>query len=219
MKQSVVLVLGKSDITSFFSTRDLKRWNKDLAVYGDLRKNLHRAHKISDYERKFNYFYQVRRNARWRKKFYAIFYAQASRGKGGKRAKRTDFGEILTLLLKATGQVEASFASKMAATLDPNLPIIDRHVLSYIGRTLPPVRKRKSARENKKNQEERVRMVTALHKEMELGFNAFLKTPTGRYLVTRFRREHPDSTISEMKMLDFVLWQSGGKKGSNSAAR
>lgn len=102
--------------------------------------------------------------------------------------------------------MEASFASKMAATLDPDLPIIDRHVLSYIGRKLPPARK------GKDNQNERVRAIIILHKEMERGFKVFLKTPTGRYLVQRFRREHPGTKISEMKMLDFVLWQSGGKK-------
>lgn len=43
------------------------------------------------------------------------------------------------------------------------------------------------------------------------GFDDFLTTDTGRYLVTRFRDEYPDANVTEVKMLDLVLWQTRTK--------
>lgn len=193
MKHPITIALTKKDIDAIFKRRNRKKWNKDLAVYDYLVREIDNAHVLPDYSRKFNYFYQVRRNAAWRKKFYAIFHAS--------RGKEIDFADIMDQLFKKTGQVEASFASKLAATLDPRLPIIDRHVLSYIGRKLPP---------SHKESKERILTIIALHREMKREFKKFLKHKTGKYLLKRFRAEHPLSTANEMKMLDFVLWQSGG---------
>jgi hypothetical protein len=187
--------LTKREIDDFFATRNLARWNKDLEVYGYLLKNLDRAHALPEYSTRFNYFYQVRRNARWRKEFYALFYSS--------RGKRTDFGVLLKHLFLKTGKIEASFASKLAATLDPGLPIIDRHVLSYIDRKLPSASKSK---------QERIALTIELYKEMQAAFGAFLKTKEGKHLLSRFKKEHPGVRMSGMKQLDFVLWQSGGKK-------
>lgn len=53
-----------------------------------------------------------------------------------KRAPIT-FEAALSQLFDATGQVEASFASKLVATLDPSLPVIDKFVLAQAGLTLP----------------------------------------------------------------------------------
>jgi hypothetical protein len=35
-----------------------------------------------------------------------------------------------------------------------------------------------------------------------------LRTNTGHYLVKRFREEYPQARISQVKMLDLVLWQT-----------
>ena len=41
-------------------------------------------------------------------------------------------------------------------------------------------------------------------------FSEYLVTDAGRYLVTRFNGYYPEATLTEVKMLDLVLWQTRG---------
>lgn len=197
MQQRIVIELTRQDIDRVFAVRDIARWEKNLDVYDFLLGELKTAHTIPEYERKFNYFYQVRRNAEWRKKFYTIFYDA--------RTSKVKFADILAQLFKETNKIEASFASKLAATLNPALPIIDRHVLSYIGQKLPSA---------SKSANERMEMIVELHNAMQREFGTFLSGKTGSYLLKSFDEEYPGRNVSDMKKLDFVLWQSGGKKNA-----
>lgn len=203
MKNAIRIKLKKEEIDAVFRKRNKKKWDRLLDDYLFLQENLDRADApgtSAQYQKKFNSFYQVRRNAGWRKKFYALFFLHAKKGK-------TDFAAVLNELHKRTGQVEASFASKFVATIDPGLPVIDQRVLTYIDRRLPP-----SQREPK----DRISAIIELHGDMRKEFAAFLKNTTvGKHLIKRFTEEYGDKKISPMKMLDFVLWQSGGKKKKN----
>ncbi|WP_440525790.1 hypothetical protein [Simiaoa sp.] len=73
-----------------------------------------------DFQREFDFFYKVRRNTEWRKVFFEIFER--------KKKKNCSYKEIITELYEGTGQVEASFASKMLASIDENMPIFVRFV-------------------------------------------------------------------------------------------
>ncbi len=199
MKNPIIISLAKKEIDAILNERDAGRWDKNLHVYLFLRENLSRADAVdisTEYQRKFNYFYQIRRNAEWRRKFYSLFFRHAKEG-------RADFGDVLNTLYQMTGKVEASFSSKFVATIDPHLPLIDRHVLSYIDQKLPT---------NGGTPENRIAAIIELYGSMVKEFAAFLQTDTGQYLVARFSAEYNGARISPMKMLDFVLWQSGGKK-------
>ena len=81
--------------------------------------------KNANFQRTFNYFYRVRRNEQWRKIYYDIFQRL--------RYKDTSFDEIITEIFEKTGRVEASFSSKMLATINPNMPIWDQYVLEKLG--------------------------------------------------------------------------------------
>ena len=199
MKNTVRIKLTKKEIDAVFKKRNPKKWDKILDVYVFLIENLDRTDNpdiSAEYQKKFNYFYQVRRNAEWRKRFYSLFSKYAKR-------RNADFGNILNTIHKETGMIEASFSSKFAATIDANLPLIDKHVLTYIDRKLPS---------SQQAPKDRIAAIIELHDNMKREFNSFLDTPHGRYLVARFTKEHNDKKISHMKMLDFVLWQSRGKK-------
>ena len=78
--------------------------------------------------RRFNAYYGVRRNARWRTAFYERF----ERAKGGSQAPKGLFAEVLRDLNKTTGRVEASFVSKLVATLRPESPIVDSVVRGWL---------------------------------------------------------------------------------------
>ena len=88
------------------------------------------------YQKNFNYYYRVRRDAAWLEQFYAYMNKN-------KNNKDITFAEILRYLSNIehtarktaknpTGKiksVEASFASKMLATINQDHPIWDSQVL------------------------------------------------------------------------------------------
>ena len=78
----------------------------------------------NEFQRTFNSYYQVRRNNKWRESFFK-FYNEAKK-------ERYSFDRIIQELFSRTGQVEASFSSKMLATIDNSKPILDRRVLRFL---------------------------------------------------------------------------------------
>lgn len=73
-----------------------------------------------------NRFYRVRRNAEWQSSYYAIMEREKS-------SPSTAFGDVLHEMHELTGNVEASFASKMIVTLHLDKPIWDSLVLARLG--------------------------------------------------------------------------------------
>jgi hypothetical protein len=132
----------------------------------------------------------VRRDANWQQTFFKLL----EEGK----TRPPHFEDVLRTLHSETGRVEASFASKLIATLDPSQPVIDSVVLGNLRRKLPP-RGDVSARLGK---------IIRLHGYLAQTFASYLKTENGRYLVRRFREVYPDTRLSKVKMLDLVLWQT-----------
>lgn len=141
------------------------------------------------YQKKFGGFYRVRRNSEWRTQFYQIL----ERGK----STPTSFGDALTAIQGATGRVEASFASKLAATLDPTQPVIDSIVLGNLRLKLPAA-----------SSSGRIVAIRELHERLVDVYASYLASESGRDMVKRFRHAYPSARISEVKMLDLVLWQS-----------
>lgn len=74
-----------------------------------------------EFQTRFNAFYRVRRSSAWRRVFYALLEQEKS--------KPRPFAYVLRALHAATGRAEASFASKLVASVDPDMPVIDAFVL------------------------------------------------------------------------------------------
>ena len=141
------------------------------------------------YRKRFNGFYRIRRATGWQDKFYRLLQK--------KKAQPVTFGQVLRALRRATGRHQASFASKLVATIRPEMAVIDSVVLKNLGLSLP--------RDNAPN---RLARIDRLYETLGSSFRAFLRTETGRYLVKRFREEYPHARISKVKMVDLVLWQT-----------
>ena len=110
------------------SIANLERRRKDLENYSYII-NTCRCTNISfdeAFQRKFTYFYRVRRNSTWRQAYYGLF-------EENKESENITFESILRAIFERTGRIEASFASKMLATLKPEMPIWDSIVLSKLG--------------------------------------------------------------------------------------
>ena len=65
-----------------------------------------------DFQRTYNGFYRIRRNAEWRAAYYGLFEEIKN--------SNPTFEQIIRTLYRDTGNIEASFSSKMLATVDVN---------------------------------------------------------------------------------------------------
>lgn len=142
-----------------------------------------------DFQRSFNGFYRVRRNKDWRKAYYNLFEQVKS-------SEDVGFAYILEELYHKTGNVEASFASKLLATLKPEMPIWDRYVVQNLNLKVPPA-----------SDPERIRKVERLYDGIVGWYSAFLKTENARQCLAKFDEVLPDyAWLSDVKKIDFYLW-------------
>lgn len=143
----------------------------------------------TDFRRAFNGFYRVRRSSlTWQPQFFDLM-ARA-------KAQNFDFSRTLSELFAATGRIEASFASKLYATLHPNAPVIDSVVLENLGLKLP------SAADP-----DRQAKVVGIHNALFKTFADLLATEDGKFLVASFRTAYPNAAVTDEKALDLILWQ------------
>jgi len=142
-----------------------------------------------DFQKRFNHFYRVRRNADWQSQFYKLFQNY--------KDKPVTFSEILGAIQKNTGRYEASFASKLVASIHPDKPVIDKFVLENVGLKLSYA--------PSKNREQKI---LSTYEKLQEKFERFLNTDNGKYLVDKFKEEFPEDAVTEVKMVDLVLWQT-----------
>ena len=142
----------------------------------------------SDFQRTFNGFYRVRRNAEWRKIYYTYFESI--------KTSAPTFAGIITYLYEQTGNIEPSFSSKMLATIDPQKPIWDKYVVQNLGIQL---------RGNSK--QEQLENAIDCYARIEKWYEDFLHTPKANECIALFDRLIPCySHISDVKKIDCVVW-------------
>lgn len=171
--------------------RALPKVQVGLVKYCWLQDNLYQVDVSADreFQRRYNGFYRVRRNAQWQWHYFALLERS--------RAASITFEEALSQLLAATGRLEASFASKLVATINPNLPVIDKFVLENLGLRLP-----------RYSQCDRKTKVVEVYDRLISSFHDFAKTDEGNALTTRFQEIYPEANLTTAKMIDLVLWQT-----------
>lgn len=152
----------------------------------DLRSN-------SLFRRRFNHFYRVRRKKEWQDQFDELLESL--------KGETVCVPDVFDALYRATGRYEASFASKLLATLDPHMPIIDSVVLKNLQLRLPAA-----------SSKDRVNRIHQLHSSLLSCCRDYLATEDGKYLVKRFRETYVATEVSDIKMLDLVVWQTRAKK-------
>ena len=142
-----------------------------------------------DFQRRFNHFYRVRRNSEWQSQFYRLLEDKKKCG--------ISFSEALRYIHEHTGRYEASFASKLVATIHPDKAVVDKFVLENADLKLPYT--------SAKNREAKI---ISVYNQLQDKFTVFLSTESGKYLINKFREKYSNVDITEMKMADLVLWQS-----------
>lgn len=161
-----------------------------LQKYGWLQEQLPKRDVSADpeYRRRFVGFYRVRRNSAWLRVFFDTLQTRKTTG--------ISFEQVLEVLASATGRVEASFASKLVATIDPGQPVIDSVVLRNVGLGLP-AQKAKT----------RIADIVAVHRQLGQWYDEQLASEAGASAVRAFRAAYPGARVTDIKALDLVLWQ------------
>ena len=141
-----------------------------------------------DFQRTFNSYYRIRRNEEWQTIFYDLFETI--------KDSEPSFGQIIRVLYKNTGNIEASFSSKMLATINSDMPIWDRYVVHNLCLNVKG-----------KTKEEQLRCTVDLYDQMVRWYSIFLDTPNGRECIEEFDRILPEyKWMSSVKKIDFYLW-------------
>lgn len=161
-----------------------------LIKYLWLQDNLHTRDVAAcrEYQRKFNNFYKVRRNKEWQAYFYRLLESAKKAG--------LSYDSALSGMHVETNRIEASFSSKLVATLHPNMPVIDKFVLSNFSLKLPS-----------KTSRNRMLETISVYNELERKIHEFISTSIGEYLIASFKNTYPQEKITEVKMVDLVFWK------------
>lgn len=144
-----------------------------------------------EFQRRFAGFYRVRRGEAWRRAFFEILQNH--------KGTNLRFSNALGQLAVATGRVEASFASKLVATINPDQPVIDSVVLRNVGLRLPPP-----------GAADRLDRIVLVHSRLANWYTQQLGSAAGAEVIRLFREAYPSALISDTKALDLVLWQIRG---------
>lgn len=111
-----------------------------------------------------------------------------------KNNKYTSFEEVIDILYKATGKVHSSFASKLLATINPDLPVLDKYI--RINLEIPQF----YGYRNVEKTIEQYYQVINLYKKI-------LLTPQAKVWIQLFDEKFQDNKITDIKKLDLILWQ------------
>ena len=160
-----------------------------------------------DFQKNFTNYYRVRRDADWLQQFYDFF-------ERNKNNKMITFEEILRYLSnvehkvkqttkKPTGKaktVEASFASKMLATINPNHPIWDSQVLRALNIEV----------DGALCYEDKIKECIEIYQRIETEIATFIATDDGQQCIALFDKVFPScKCFSDYKKIDFYLWNMG----------
>ena len=161
-----------------------------LDKYKQIMEMVHKTVVSTDpnFQRSFNGFYKVRRNAEWRKAYYDLFE--------NIKNSNPSFEYIIRAMYEATRNIEASFSSKMLATINPDMPIWDRYVVQNLCLNLKG-----------KTKEEQLKCAIDLYDQMIHWYEEFLQTENGRNCLAEFDHILPGYVwMSDVKKIDFYLW-------------
>lgn len=155
-----------------------------------------RLHKINvkedkEFQKLYNGFYRVRQR---KPDFYEMYYDYLENNK----CNEVTFEEAIKYIYDNTGRVEASFASKLVANINPNLPIWDSFVLSNLKIDKP---------KQYKKSEFRIKESIEAYKILLDKYEEFLLTDIAKALIELFDKEYQNTGISDTKKIDFILWQ------------
>lgn len=185
-----------------------------LEDYQYIMENVHKVN-MSDVNNKdtrkfrttYNRFYNVRHKSgnAWYDHYYQVFEKMKH------EENNATFERILNEISIET--VDASFASKMLATLNPDKPILDSRVLNNFKITIKGNTK-----------QEKIKSSIEAYKKIEAEYEEYLPSKEARENIDLFDEIFPEYArnsnsnaplISDIKKIDFIIWGNDIKPPAN----
>jgi hypothetical protein len=141
------------------------------------------------FQRRFNGFYRMRQRS---KDYYQDYFCYLEQQKKGV----LNYSDALNHFYNKFHRVEASFASKLAATIDPTLPIIDKYILASWNFRLPYTK-----------DADRIQKIVDIHAKLQQKMMEYCESSEGKEAICLFDLKFPNNTITQIKKIDFVIWQ------------
>tara|TARA_B100001123_G_scaffold431276_1_gene552524 strand:- start:720 stop:1289 length:570 start_codon:yes stop_codon:yes gene_type:complete len=183
--------LSESKIDNILIEQELKL-NKALENYNYLQENLYKLNVSKDthFQKIFNSYYKIiYRSSKWRSFYYKLLEEN--------KYNEVEFSHLLKKMYIQTGNYEASFISKLVASIDTNYPVIDKYVLRSLDLKLPY-----------SFEKDREYKIISIYKNIQRKIELFSISELGKYLILNFKLYFPEIDISETKMIDLILWQN-----------
>jgi hypothetical protein len=143
-----------------------------------------------EYRKTYTGFYKLRLPSSGH---YDYYFALLESEKENKAIK---FVDVFNKLSAETGRIEASFSSKIVATIDADRPVIDNVVLGNLNLALP-----------KYYEKQRPEKCLRVYARLCNSFSSLLQVEEYPEIKARFVKHFPQFSFSDTKILDFVLWQ------------
>lgn len=164
-----------------------------LEKYMDIIQRLHKVNVKEDreFQKLYNGFYRLRQR---KPEFYEMYYEYLEDNKNNE----VEFEEVIKYIYEKTGRVEASFASKLVANINPNKPIWDSVVLGNLKIGKPKQYKKSDIR---------IKESIESYNLLEEKYDEILSSNSAKILIDLFDKSYKDTGISDIKKIDFILWQ------------
>ena len=147
----------------------------------------------SEYRSTFNGYYRMQRRSKdWYDYFFGLLETK-------KNSPTATFKDILTEVHRTKRRIEASFCSKLLATIRPDKPVYDKHVRENLRLDIP--RATDPA-------DRRLRGFISMYARLEEQVGHLIRLESFQALRNAFDRAFPAYThFSDVKKLDLLLWQ------------
>ena len=163
-----------------------------IEKYLVLRKMLFETNVAKDrvFQKAYNGFFRMGRRT---EEYYQDYYCYLEQHK----TSGASFAEVLKFLYEKHGRLEMSFASKIVAMIDPEYPIWDSVVTKGHFKIIAPYASAKN----------RLQQGIERYEHYYRVYSLYMQSEEGKKKIEEFDRLFPHTEISNVKKLDFVLWQ------------
>ena len=176
----------------------LNEYESKLDTYDYLQQTLKTKNVLSDrkYQTKFKGYYRVRRGQDWCEFFFSILEKE-------KANKEFLFLDVLQDMWRKTKRFEASFSSKLIATINPENPVWDANVLRHLKLSTDYAKIM-----GIKCEEERIAKTASLYRKIQTDTKEALQCNGFGKWEQCFNMEFPQfEDFTKIKKLDLFFWQ------------
>lgn len=196
----------------------LKDRAKGISTYIELMKAIEKDELTNEFKEKFKKFYGMKR-CKFSDEFYNKYfeYLDKYRKKNNPNYKKIEFSEVIHDIwkTKTSNRVEASFSSKLLASINNEKPVWDSNVFSWMKMTRPA-----SIKDKNKQIEKTISKYKDLEDEIYAEFfdtNKIDKADKCIHIFDEtfyemFKEKSDLKYITPMKKIDLILWSLGKKK-------